>query len=91
MFPDIVSGEHTYERYGNVGDAYEPLAVEHLGGNTYSFMTYFKQNGDVMRDPDFEFELDHENKTLNITHISRTVLFSERFISVFTTKITFLI
>lgn len=66
MFPDIVSGEHTYERYGNVGDAYEPLTVEHLGGNTYSFMTYFIQNGDLMRDPDFEFELDHENKTLNI-------------------------
>ena len=66
MFPDIVSGEHTYERYGNVGDAYEPLTVEHLGGNTYAFMTYFMQNGDVMRDPDFEFELDHENKTLNI-------------------------
>lgn len=66
MFPDIVSGEHTYERYGNVGDAYEPLTVEHLGGNTYAFMTYFMQNGDVMRDPDFEFELDHENRTLNI-------------------------
>ncbi|MDE7363738.1 MAG: methyltransferase domain-containing protein, partial [Ruminococcus sp.] len=66
MFPDIVSGEHTYERYGNVGDAYEPLTVEHLGGNTYAFMTYFIQNGDLMRDPDFEFELDHKNKTLNI-------------------------
>ncbi len=66
MFPDIVSGEHTYERYGNIGDAYEPLTVEHLGGNTYAFMTYFIQNGDVMRDPDFEFELDYENKTLNI-------------------------
>lgn len=67
MFPDIVSGEHTHERYGNVGDALEPLSVEHLGGNTYSFMTYFFQNGDLMRDPDFEFELDHKNKTLNIT------------------------
>lgn len=67
MFPDIASGEHTHERYGNVGDALEPLSVEHLGGNTYAFMTYFIQNGDVMRDPDFEFELDHENKTLNIT------------------------
>ena len=67
MFPDIVSGEHTHERYGNVGDALEPLSVEHLGGNTYAFMTYFIQNGDLMRDPDFEFELDHENKTLNIT------------------------
>jgi len=66
MFPNIVSGEHTHERYGNTGDAYEPLAVEHLGGNTYSFMTYFVQNGDLMRDPDFTFKLDHENKTLNI-------------------------
>lgn len=66
MFPEISSSEHSYERYKNIGDAYEPLTVEHLGGNTYAFMTYFMQNGDVMCDPDFEFELDHEKRTLNI-------------------------
>lgn len=66
MFPDIVSGEHTYERYGKPEDAFEPLSIENLGGNTYGLMTYYIQNGDLMRDPDFTFKLDHENKTLNI-------------------------
>ena len=66
MFPDMVSGAHTYERYGNAGDANEPLSVEHLGGNTYGFMTFYMQNGDLMRDPDFTFMLDHDSKTLHI-------------------------
>lgn len=66
IFPDITSGEHSYEHYGKEGDAFEPLTVEHLGGNTYGFMTYYVQNGDLMRDPDFTFMLDHENKTLTI-------------------------
>lgn len=66
MFPNIASGAHSYERYGKDGDAFEPLSVEHLGGNTYGFMTYYVQNGDVMRDPDFTFKLDHENQTLTI-------------------------
>ncbi len=66
MFPDLVSGTHIHERYGNVDDAYEPLSVEHLGGDQYSFMTYYIQEGDLMRDPDFTFTLDHEAKTLTI-------------------------
>ena len=66
MYPNIASGTHSCERYGKDGDAFEPLSVEHLGGNTYGFMTYYVQNGDVMRDPDFTFNLDHENQTLTI-------------------------
>ena len=55
-FPEISSGEHSYERYENIDDELEPLSVEHLGGNNYSFI----------HDSEFTFELDHENKTLNI-------------------------
>lgn len=72
QFPDIANGSHTYERYGKKydeygeNDAYEPLSVEHLGGNRYSFMYWYVQNGDLMRDPDFTFELDHKNKELII-------------------------
>ena len=55
-FPEISSGEHSYERYKNIDDELEPLSVEHLGGNNYAFM----------HDAKFKFELDHENKTLNI-------------------------
>ena len=68
MFPTLTDGTHSYERYGKgyeeSGD--EPLSVEHLGGCEYGFMTYYMQNGDVMRDPDFTFALDHENKRLII-------------------------
>jgi len=66
MFPQIVSGEYNYMCFGKAGDAFEPLSVEHLGSNRYSFMMWYVQNGDLMRDPDFEFTLDKENKTLNI-------------------------
>ena len=68
QFPDIASGEHTYERYGKKDDesGWEPLTVEHLGNNTYSFMTFFIQNGDLMHDPDFVFRLDHENKRVDM-------------------------
>ncbi|WP_207647497.1 YodL domain-containing protein [Ruminococcus sp. XPD3002] len=70
-FPDIADGNHTHERYGDYdeygeNDAFEPLSVEALGGNTYAFMTWYIQNGDLMRDPDFVFTLDHENKELHV-------------------------
>ena len=69
MYPEIVSGEHNYERYedrnGEDG-GYEPLAVEHHGGKQYSWSTFYFQNGDLMADPDFCFLLDHENKRMEI-------------------------
>ena len=40
--------------------------MEHLGDNTYSFMTFYIQNGDLMHDPDFVFRLDHENKRIDM-------------------------
>ena len=66
MFPKIISGENTVMKFGKEGDAYEPLTVEHLAGDTYGFMTWYIQNGDLMRDPDLTFVLNKENRTLNI-------------------------
>ncbi|MBR0484479.1 MAG: methyltransferase domain-containing protein [Oscillospiraceae bacterium] len=68
LFPEVVSGEHTYERYGNYDEngGIEPVSVEHLGGETYGMMSYYIQNGDVMRDPDFTFNLKKEAKRLEI-------------------------
>lgn len=72
QFPDIANGSHTHERYGKKYDengensAYEPLSVEYLGDNQYSFMYWYVQNGDLMRDPDFTFELNHKTKELII-------------------------
>ena len=71
-YPDIANGTHTYERYGEdydeygENDAFEPLSLEYLGDDTYSFMTWYVQNGDLMHDPDFVFTLDHENKELHV-------------------------
>lgn len=68
QFPDMASGEHTYERYGTLDDAsgWEPLSVEHLGDDVYSFTTFYIQNGDLMHDPDFTFRLDHENRRVEM-------------------------
>ncbi len=76
-YPEIVNGEHTHERYGREyvedgnNDAIEPLSIENLGdfqydADTYSFMYWYVQNGDVMRDPDYVFTLDHENQELHV-------------------------
>ncbi|MDD5947192.1 MAG: helicase-related protein [Oscillospiraceae bacterium] len=67
-FPQIVNGEHSYERYGQLDSdtGAEPMTVEHLGSNEYGFMYYYEQNGDLMRDPDFTFTLDHASRTLHV-------------------------
>ena len=69
MYPEIISGEHEYERYEDSDgedSGFEPLAVENHGGGQYSWSTFFFQNGDLMADPDFCFLLDHENKRMEI-------------------------
>ncbi len=69
MYPEIVSGEHEYERYEDpdgVDSGFEPLAVENHGGGQYSWSTFYFQEGDLMADPDFCFLLDHEHKTMEI-------------------------
>ncbi len=69
-FPDMVSGEHTYERYGSLndleddGNGVEPLSIEFLGENQFGMMMFYEQNGDLMRDPDYVFEIDPEAKTI---------------------------
>lgn len=71
-FPAISDGTHIHERYGKMydeyseNDAFEPLSIESLGDNTYAFMTWYVQNGDLMRDPDFVFTLDHEKHELHV-------------------------
>nr|WP_303789391.1 YodL domain-containing protein [Ruminococcus flavefaciens] len=70
-YPDIANGTHTHERYGDYdeyseNDADEPLSLESLGDDTYAYMTWYIQNGDLMRDPDFVFTLDHEKKELHV-------------------------
>lgn len=67
MYPQIISGERSHEHYeGDPDSGYEPLSVEMIGDDLYSFMTYYVQNGDLMRDPDITFMLDHDEKTCHV-------------------------
>ena len=67
MYPQMISGEHTHEHYEADPDTgYEPLSVEMIGDDLYSFMTYYIQEGDLMRDPDITFMLDHDEKTAHV-------------------------
>ena len=67
MYPQIISGERSHEHYeGDPDSGYEPLSVEMIGDDLYSFMTYYIQNGDLMRDPDITFMLDHDEKTCHV-------------------------
>ena len=69
MYPEIVSGEHEYERYEDPDgedSGFEPLTVENHGGGQYSWSTFYFQEGGLMADPDFCFLLDHENKRMEI-------------------------
>ena len=67
MYPQLVSGEHTYEHYEADPDSgYEPLSIEQIGEGLYSFMTTYIQNGDIMRDPDITFMLDHNEQTAHV-------------------------
>lgn len=69
-FPEMLSGEHIYERYGSLndleddGNGVEPLSIKSLGDNQFGMMMYYEQNGDLMRDPDYVFEVDPETKTI---------------------------
>ena len=42
-------------KFGDDGDAYMPVHVECLTNGHYSVAHYFKQNGDLVSDPDMEF------------------------------------
>lgn len=63
MFPEIMSKVHIYERH--IGDNLEPLALEWIGGNNLSVMQSYKQNGDLMCDPDIVLNVNFENETAN--------------------------
>lgn len=58
----ILTGEATYMRYSSPG--YMDLILENIGDNRIAMAHYYELNGDLMADPDMEFTVDNENKTL---------------------------
>jgi len=61
IFSDFESNEEFYAKLESKG--FMPLHLERIWSNTsvprFSLMHTYIQNGDVMRDPDIEFELEN--------------------------------
>lgn len=64
LAPEVLSGDLEYMRFG-AGECFDKLTIEKIGSNRIAMSHTFIQNGDVMADPDMEFEVNHEEKTLN--------------------------
>ncbi len=54
-------------RLGEDGDGFMPLVVERVGSRVYSLTHYYKQNGDMMCDPDVMFFRDDDGKWFPMT------------------------
>ena len=62
--PMILSGETDHVRL-TAGEGLMPLSIERLSANRIAVAHNYVQNGDIMADPDMEFVIDAENKTLS--------------------------
>lgn len=61
---DVLTGKVEYAKY-DAGECFDKLSIEKIGPNMIAMAHRFEQNGDLVADPDMEFEVDHEKKTLN--------------------------
>ena len=64
LAPEVMSGEQESKRF-TAGKSFMPLTIERIGERRIAVSHYYSHNGDVIADPDMEFEYDHETKTLN--------------------------
>jgi len=64
LAPEVIEGKYYYMCF-QAGEAFMPLTFENIGGNRFALMHYYMQDGDMMRDPDMELIIDHENHTVN--------------------------
>jgi len=62
LFPQIVDG--TYREMLFESNGFEPLTLARVGGNQYSIMHTYQQNGDTMFDPYMTVEIDAEAQTV---------------------------
>lgn len=62
LVPEIINGDKEHARFES--EPFMPLVIEKIGENRISMTHYYKQNGDLMADPDMEFELDVENECI---------------------------
>lgn len=56
LAPELFGGTYTYMKFKQ--ECFDDLVLETIGENEYSIAHYYKQNGDMMRDPEITFRLD---------------------------------
>ena len=64
LAPEVLQGKADSATF-EAGASFMPLTVEAAGENRIAISHFFEQNGDSLADPDMEFEVSHETKTLH--------------------------
>ena len=64
LAPGVLQGEEDSATF-EAGPSFMPLTIEVIGNNRIAISHFIEENGDLLADPDMEFEVSHETKTLN--------------------------
>lgn len=64
MFPEFLDNDCFYERRETGSDAFMPLVLEKLTRNTFAMTHYYRQNGDLVTDPEIVYLFDVEKNAL---------------------------
>ena len=68
LFPEFLDNDCLYERRETESDAFMPLVLEKLAYdtsyNTFAMTHYYRQNGDLVTDPEIVYLFDVEKKAL---------------------------
>ena len=65
QFPEIINGEYRYlELRAGADSGYMPLIIQYIGENEIAVAHTYRQNGDVMNDPEMTFRIDRDKGAL---------------------------
>lgn len=64
MFPEMLDGRSSYMKFKK--ESFDDMYIENIGDNTLALCLFYILNGDVMREPEYTFKFDNENKAVRI-------------------------
>ncbi|MCI8792278.1 MAG: N-6 DNA methylase [Eubacterium sp.] len=64
LAPGVLQGKEDSATF-EAGTSFMPLTIEVVGNDRIAISHFIEENGDLLADPDMEFEVSHETKTLN--------------------------
>ncbi len=64
LAPEVLQGKEDSATF-EAGTSFMPLTIEVIGNDRIAISHFIEENGDSLADPDMEFEVSHETKTLN--------------------------